>query len=134
MYLYSGLDLMFYPKSWYWAIRSLPDFFEKIANIFGMDLFIQLQGGFEFLLALVLLLWFVPDILVKLASAITVLEMAAILTLTGIDTVTFRDFGIMGAAMVLYILIPFQQKQSEEFNINSLPLDTNPTNSNPPHI
>ena len=110
MYMYSGIDLMIYPKSWYWAIRSLPDFVEKSVNLIGLDLFIQTQGAIELLLGLILILWFIPNVLVKLVGAITVLEMFGILLLGGIDSVTFRDFGIMGAAMALYIIIPWHKE------------------------
>ena len=105
MYLYSGFDLMRHPKSWYWAIRPLPLFIQNIVNAFGIDLFLQIQGLIELTFAAILVLWFLPKILATTVALFTALEMAVILIFVGIDAVTFRDIGPLGAAFALYIIL-----------------------------
>jgi len=104
-YLYSGLDLLRHPKSWYWAVRSLPNFIQEVINSFGIDLFLQTQGIVELTFAAILILWFLPKILTLAVVALTAIEMAVILLLVGLDGVTFRDIGVLGAALSLYIII-----------------------------
>ena len=105
MYIYSGLDLMRHPKSWYWAIRPLPQFIQQIVNSFGIDLFLQIQGFLELSFAVILLLWFLPKAWAIAVSFLTALEMAVILIFVGLDAVTFRDIGPLGAAFALYVIL-----------------------------
>ena len=104
-YIYSGLDLLKHPKSWHWAVRPLPNFAQEVINSFGLDLFLQIQGVVELTFAIILILWFLPKILTLVVAALTAIEMAVILFLVGLDGVTFRDIGLLGAAISLYILI-----------------------------
>lgn len=104
-YLYSGLDLLRHPKSWYWAIRPLPNFAQEVINSFGIDLFLQIQGVVELTFAAILILWFLPKTLTLVVAALTAIEMTVILLLVGLDGITFRDIGLLGAAISLYILI-----------------------------
>ena len=105
MYLYSGVDLIRYPKAWYWAVRPLPQFVQGMINAFGIDLFLQIQGLLELAFAAVLVLWFLPKIWAIIVSFLTALEMAIILIFVGIDGVTFRDIGLVGSALALYVLL-----------------------------
>ena len=105
MYAYSGLDLMRHPKSWYWAIRPLPNFVQKIINSFGIDLFLQIQGIVELTFAIILILWFLPKIFSMIVAVLITIEMALILILVGVDGITFRDIGLLGASLSLYIII-----------------------------
>lgn len=105
MYVYSGLDLMGHPKSWHWAIRPLPNFIQEIINYFGIDLFLQTQGFVELIFAIVLVLWFLPKVFIMTVTALIAIEMALILILVGVDGVTFRDIGLLGASLSLYVII-----------------------------
>ena len=105
MYLYSGVDLMRHPKAWYWAVRPLPQFVQGIINAFGIDLFLQIQGLIELAFAVILVLWFLPKIWAITVSFLTAFEMAVILIFVGIDGVTFRDIGPLGAAFALYVIL-----------------------------
>lgn len=109
MYLYSGIDIVAHPTAWYWAIRPLPAFFQQGINIIGIDSFLSLHGAVEIVLALVLLLWFSPRWLVRLVAVWSALEMAAILVFTGIDAITFRDIGLLGASLSLARLLLAKQ-------------------------
>lgn len=147
MYIYSGYDLFYHPKSWLWAVPSW--FAEIISSIISIENFIRFQGIIEFLVALLLLApslkfrlshsippsisikngiktisdnysaaratqnlskfsaglaWFSGIWGVRAAAIFSTLEMAAILLFTGIDPITFRDIGLLGASSTLLIL------------------------------
>lgn len=102
MYIYSGYDLFYHPKSWLWAVP--PWFGSAISPVISIDNFIRFQGTIEFLVALLLLAWFSGIWGVRAAAIFSTLEMAAILLLTGIDPITFRDIGLLGASSALLIL------------------------------
>lgn len=104
-YVYSGYDLFKHPGSWQWAVRGLPLFMQNIIDAIGINTYLQIQGVAELLFAAVLLLWFLPKKLAKFVSVLIVLEMVGILLFVGIDTITFRDFGLVGAAAALFFLL-----------------------------
>src|SRR3989344_9261696 len=104
MYFYSGFDLLQHPKSWYWAIRPLPSPVQEIIHSFGIDLFLQIQGVIELIFAAILIFWFLPRIFAMIVALLTSIEMALILIFVGVDGVTFRDIGLLGAAISLYVL------------------------------
>ncbi len=104
-YVYSGLDLVRHPTAWYWALRPLPDFFQRIISAVGTDRYLQLQGASELAFAVVFLAWFLPSKIVRIFAALAAFEMIAILLMVGINGETFRDIGILGAAAGLFFLI-----------------------------
>ena len=102
MYIYSGYDLFYHPKSWLWAV---PDWFSQIVSpIISIELFLRMQGVVEFVMALLLLAWFSGTWGVRIAAIFSTLEMAAILLFTGIDAITFRDIGLVGGSFALTVL------------------------------
>ncbi|HEY4510403.1 MAG TPA: hypothetical protein VJJ73_01030 [Candidatus Paceibacterota bacterium] len=104
MYLYSGYDIIRHPTAWTWAIRPLPQFIQLfIENTVGVIRYLQIQGGIEFLFGIIFLAWFTPRAYVKWAAGLSTIEMAVILFLVGVDSVTFRDFGVLGASLALWI-------------------------------
>ena len=104
-YIYSGYDLFMHPGSWQWAVRGLPLFIQNIIGAIGINTYLQIQGIAELLFAAVLVFWFLPKKWVRFVSILIVLEMASILVLVGIDPITFRDFGLVGAAAALFFLL-----------------------------
>lgn len=104
MYLWSGLDIVRHPKSWYWAIRSLPEFAETAIGRIGLDRFLTIQGAGELLLAVLLLVPFLPRRLLRWVAFLNALEIALIVLLVGVDAVTFRDIGVLGGAVALWLL------------------------------
>jgi uncharacterized membrane protein YphA (DoxX/SURF4 family) len=102
MYLYSGTDIVRHPSAWHWAIRQTPQFIEDIIGQIGLDQFLVVQGYAEIALGAVFLIWFLPRVIVKLAAALSSLQLAAILLLVGVDGITFRDLAALGAALALY--------------------------------
>lgn len=105
MYAYSGLDLIRHPKAWYWAVRPLPVFLQGAINSLGIDLFLQIQGLIELTFAVILILWFLPKIFSMIVAVLITIEMALILIFVGVDGITFRDIGLLGASLSLYIIL-----------------------------
>ena len=106
MYVYSGYDLFYHQKSWLWAV---PQWFSQIVSpVISIETFLRFQGIVEFLIAFLLLAWFLGKWGVRIAVIFSTLEMAAILLFIGIDPITFRDIGLLGASSALLIL-SFQQ-------------------------
>ena len=103
MYLYSGYDLFVHPAGWVWAV---PVFLKNIiSSLVSITAYLKFQGVLEIAIAIILLLPFIPQIILKLAVVVSVLEMAAILIFTGIDAITFRDIGLIGNGLALYLLL-----------------------------
>ncbi len=105
MYLYSGLDLVRHPGSWKWAITQLPDALEKIPQQIGIEKFIQIQGAIELLFATFFIVWFFPKMFTRGAALLSTIQMIAIVLLVGVDGITFRDIGLIGAGAALFLLI-----------------------------
>ena len=93
MYLYSGFDLFYNPARWRgfapgWISRAIP-----------VDIFLRTQGIGEIILGLLFLAWFSGRIGVLIASALSAFEMFLILIFVGVNPITFRDVGLLGAAI-----------------------------------
>lgn len=122
MYIFSGIDLIRYPTAWYWAVRPLPLFVQNIISRIGIDQYLKMQGIGELALALILIFKFIPRFLTIFVAGLTVVEMAAILILVGVDAITFRDIGVLGAALALYIILaggsPEKVKEKKSLLLN----------------
>lgn len=109
MYLYSGYDLMWHPTRWHWALPYWAQ--QIIGQIVALDSYIQFQGAVEILFALILILWFVRVRVVAVVALFSALEFGIILLLALLpwnETVfftTFRDIGLFGASIALFIMI-----------------------------
>jgi hypothetical protein len=104
MYIYSGVDLIRHPTAWYWAVRPLPMPVQNFIHARGLNQYLVLQGIGELVLAFFLLAWFLPRIFPFSAALLTAIEMALIIVLVGVDAVTFRDIGLLGAALALTVM------------------------------
>lgn len=102
-YFYSGFSLLTSPKSW---TQFVPFGFKQVLGQinFPVTAFIQVQGVGELLLATVFLLWFLPRWLVKWLALFSSLEMALILIFAGVDLTTFRDIGLLGVSLALFLI------------------------------
>lgn len=102
MYLYSGYDLFYNPQHWY---GFLPQWFSGIlgGGLSVINAYLRLQGVGEFIIGLLFLAWFFGSRGVRIAAALAVIEMALILLFVGIDPITFRDIGLLGGAVALFI-------------------------------
>lgn len=109
MYLYSGYDLFYNPRHWYGFV---PQWFSRLlgGELSVINAYLRLQGVGEFIIGLLFLAWFSGTRGVRIAAALAVFEMALILLFVGIDPITFRDIGLLGAAIALLIM-SFQSSQ-----------------------
>lgn len=108
MYLYSGYDLFYNPWHWY---GFMPKWFSQtVTQIVSIDAYLRIQGIGEIIIGLLFLAWFFGVRGVRIAAALAVFEMALILLFVGIDPITFRDIGLLGAAIAILIL-SFQSSQ-----------------------
>lgn len=110
MYIYSGVDIIRHPTAWFWALRPLLKWFPaSMQLVLGtpevMTRYLFLQGTIELILAFILLAWFLPKFLTRWAALITTLEFAGIILLIPIDAITFRDIGLLGAALALWLIL-----------------------------
>ncbi len=110
MYVYSGVDIIRHPNAWFWAVRPLFTWFPANMQLAltkpeVMSKYLVFQGIGELVLALMLLGWFIPKYLVKWSVALSVLEFAVILILIPIDAITFRDIGLLGAFIALWLML-----------------------------
>lgn len=94
-YLYSGLSLISNPEKW---IGFIPSWFQNTLPI-QPELYLQFQGGFELILAFA----FITGILLRPAALISALEMTGILLFLGPNLITFRDMGLLGGAVALFL-------------------------------
>ncbi len=105
MYLYSGFDLFYYPSHWYGFV---PQWFSRaIMPFLSTEIYLRIQGAGEIVIGLLFLAWFSGVWGVRAAALLAVFEMASILLFVGIDPITFRDIGLLGATLAL-LVISFQ--------------------------
>jgi hypothetical protein len=117
MFLYSGFHMFNNPNSWTWAI---PSWFRKMVEVgtgIPIESYLKMQAVSEVILALALLAWFLPRRIMRWFAALATIELAGILVLgeTGIDAITFRDLGALGAALALTLIL----WQQETFSSNT---------------
>src|SRR5437867_1468618 len=95
--LYSGSFLLTDPTRYY---QYVPNWLSQVANaVASVDAYLRLQGIGEIMIALCLFGWFFPRWCVRMASTLLTVEMTLILIFIGVDAVTFRNMGILGAAL-----------------------------------
>ena len=99
--LYSGFFLLTDPVRYY---KYVPGWLSHVANaVASVDAYLRLQGIGEMMIAICLLGWFFPRWCVRVAAMLLTVEMTLILIFTGVDAITFRNIGLVGAALALLI-------------------------------
>ena len=119
MYVYSGIDIIRHPTSWFWAVRPMLKLLPASmrASLGASEVMIKyliFQGIGELVLAFLILGWFLPRYLVKWAALVSILEFAVILILIPIDAITFRDIGLLGAFIALWLVLRGDFKNTTE--------------------
>lgn len=102
MYLYSGYDLFANPQHWYGFVPKWLS--QAVLAVGPIELYLKLQGIGELIIGLLFLAWFAGRWVVRVAAVLATIEMVLILIFVGIDPITFRDIGLLGAAAALLIL------------------------------
>jgi len=97
VFLWFGVDKFIHPD--YWINAWLPLWLQGILTRFGIGNlnFIYANGIFEVVIGL----GFVFNIFVKLLALLTVLFLLFVLISFGLNEVTIRDVGLIGAALAL---------------------------------
>ena len=101
VYCFSGYSILTNTLAW---MGFVPTWFSSMLSPLSLNTFLQAQGGGELLMGLLLLVWFTPRWLVRAVAVAGMIEMIGILVFVGIDMVTFRDMGLLGAMASLYLL------------------------------
>lgn len=99
MYLYSGYDLVVNPQHWYGFVPRW--FSQAVTQVSSVESYLRFQGTGEIVIGLIFLGWFFGRRWVRIASLVAAAEMALILLFVGIDPITFRDIGLLGAALAM---------------------------------
>ncbi|MDP3727742.1 MAG: hypothetical protein Q8R35_03855 [bacterium] len=102
MFVYSGTGLIRQPLDWQGFLP--PWFGDLVSRVLPLPTYLAVQGTGELILAAIFLLPFVPLMAVRLAAVAAALEFSGILLFTGLDLITFRDIGLLGAAVALVSL------------------------------
>lgn len=142
MYLYSGIDIVRHPTAWFWAVRPILKWFPaSMQATLGqpdfMKKFLISQGIIEIIFAIILLAWFLPKKYARWVAGLTTLEMAGILFLIPIDAVTFRDFGLLGAGLALFLILNGGLKVSPSASNAPMPqnkIENKPTKEGEPLV
>ena len=99
--LYAGYFLVADPARYY---KFVPPWLSNIANsVASVDTYLRMQGIGEIVVATVLLGWFFPRVWVRVAACTLAVEMSLIVLFIGIDSVTFRNVGLLGAALSIVV-------------------------------
>ncbi len=94
-FLYAGLHVIFDSTSW---IGFIPHWLQTLVN---PHLFLTIHGIAEIVLGGLIL----GGLFLQVASLLAFLDLFSILVFYGVDDVTFRDFGLMMAALTLFLLV-----------------------------
>ncbi len=107
---YAGFYLLTDPARYY---KFVPAWLNSAANsVASLDAYLRLQGLGELLIATVLWGWFFRREYVRIAAMVLTLEMMLILIFIGVDSVTFRNVGLAGAAAALTLTLS-ENEQAE---------------------
>ncbi|MBI4994785.1 hypothetical protein HZC21_04050 [Candidatus Peregrinibacteria bacterium] len=116
MYVFSGQDLMRHPTAWHWAMPLWLR--EMISSVVSLNTYLKFQGAVEIIFALVLLAWFLKPVIVRIVAALSTLELIGILILAFAPwnetnfLITFRDIGLVGASLALWIMLTKEKSLS----------------------
>jgi len=103
MYLYSGIDLILNPKGWTWA---LPYWYKQmVLVVMPIDGYLRFQGALELLMAFLLLFFFFPKKVALAVAAVSSAEILFILLFAPQFSITFRDIGVLGASLALFLIL-----------------------------
>lgn len=101
-YLYSGFGLIKEPADW---LHFVPDWlFGIVPDVALLSRVLQIQGVGELLLGALLIVSTSKPKLLYVLSILGALHVAVILLVGGVDLITFRDIGLLGAWITLALL------------------------------
>lgn len=99
-FIYAGTSSLLSPQNWIGFVPEWLNIFpELIKGIQFRESFLFLHGVFEIIMGA----WLISGYKTKIPALLSFLSIAAIILFYGIDDVTFRDFGLLSAALALYL-------------------------------
>ncbi len=93
--LYAAIQAFANPTSW---VGFIPHW---LGAIIDPQLFLKIHSFFELVLGIAL----VAGFRVRWAAMLAALDMLALLVFYGVDDLTFRDMGLLMAALALFVLV-----------------------------
>ncbi|MCL4404134.1 DoxX family membrane protein [Patescibacteria group bacterium] len=93
VFIYAGVHQIAQPAAWDGFVPGW------IAGIINPVTFIYIHGAFELALGLGIIV----GLLLPILSFIAFLDLFSIMVFFGVDDVTFRDFGLLMAALALFL-------------------------------
>lgn len=103
--VYAGTSIIANTQAW---LGFTPQWILNISPIDGTTLLIG-HGVFELILGLLL----VFGVFLRLSSLVAFFDLLFIVVFIGVDLVTFRDFGLLMAALALFVLV-IRSEQEEQ--------------------
>jgi len=113
-YLVSGIDIFQHPRSWVWAIPGW--FKDMVGAVMPIETYLKIQAVGEIAMAVAFLLWFIKPKYLKWVALLSAFEMLGILILSppsSFVTTTFRDLGLLGGSLTLFLLL-YQREKNED--------------------
>lgn len=115
-FLYSGSSLFANPEQW---LGFVPGWFARaVEALIQVGFYLRLQGIAEITIGFLLIAWFFGKWGLRIGAFFASVELALIIIFTGLDAITFRDIGLLGAAISLlmtsFSLGPAQASQTNE--------------------
>ena len=111
-YLYSGLGLVTKPENWYGFAPTW--FVDLVENFISINTFLRVQGVAELILGILLLSWFLKPKFIFIVAILGTLQILSIIIFAGIDLITFRDIGLLGAWLALMSIYSTLYKNTKE--------------------
>ena len=87
-----------------------------VTSISSIEAYLRFQGLAEIVIGLLFIAWFSGKWGLRVASILAATEFFFILIFVGINPITFRDIGLLGAALALLIIIFRRNNQKEMSN------------------
>lgn len=101
-YLYSGYDLFYHPASWIWAVPTW--YAHAVTSVFSLEAYLRFQGVAELIIGFLFIAWFSGKRGAQVGAVFAIVEFLFILIFVGVNQITFRDIGLLGAALALLIM------------------------------
>lgn len=100
--LYASYFLLTDPARYH---KYVPAWLANATNgVASIDAYLQLQGLGELTIAILLISWLFPRWCVRAGATLHALQMTLILAFIGVNSETFRNVGLLGAALSLMVM------------------------------
>jgi hypothetical protein len=95
VFLYAGINMLLYAYDWTIFIPAW------VSEFVSDNLFLSVWGGLQCAIGLAI----ISGKLTKYGSIAALIVSGSVIVFHGVDTITFRDFGLFAAALALVLII-----------------------------